>query len=406
MLDSRPSKNKKTGPWKALLYTKDGSSVSLSKFVILFLTDLLLVFVLISGFVQQSSFVTSPTHEIPEQCRQMLSEPAPEPENRLGRIANLVSATEIYKTEYEVFTDKKLSEICKPAVAKLVAVQANEDLKAQVDTWLAVKDKLYLVEAEVAQVESSYETILIAEKAKTNPIKLTAEQKDVKNIYHSRMKLRNILMIQLRSIELDVERYSETKDLYKIIQMNVASRDSFLESIDSAELSYPFRKIASQLMFAFPLFFFSFIGLALGRKKGTTFFELFCYHILLSLIFVVAIFAVYSLIQPLLVAGLEIARNALIVNGLSFLWSYTIFAALVLIAIVIERIISGSLWRKSVLLPSLVKTGRCTMCELKVPDDVAYCPHCGEKLLEKCVHCGHSIHHKSDYCSDCGKPQE
>ena len=387
-----------------MITTKEGSGISLSKFLTLFISDFFLVLVLISGFIEQGSFVTSPLREIPGECRQLFLAPAPEGGSRLARVADLVPADMSYQTQYEVYTDLRLSEICKPGVSKLVAVQENSDLKSQVDTWLGVKEKLKLAEVEVSLVESSYKEILAAEKTKANPKKLTTDQKAVKEKYHTWMKLRNVLFIQLRSIELNVEQYPEIIDLYKTIQLDADSRSSFVESIHTAEIFYPLRKIASQLMFAFPLLLFSLIGLAFGRKKRVPFFELLCYHILFISLSVIMAFSVYFLIQPLLAVGLEIVRSILVVNGLSFLWSYLILVVLLLSVFLVERIMSGALWRNSVLLPSLVKTGRCTKCELKVPDEAVYCPHCGEKLFKNCSHCGHSIHRKSTFCSDCGKP--
>jgi len=370
--------------------------------VVLFL-DLFILNAIFSGLDDHTSQLVTPYETIPQHCRDILIEQDWNQDNRLPRLATIVST---YNQSYYYTQDKTaISDqhaLCQPISTLLTVIKKDNTLSDSLSSYQRTRNQVRQVKTELERSQGAYDTSLleqIADKdvAATQALdQQTSEQKQRLNQLIEQETAIKVLLLENQSIQ----------QFFKLTQDSTrAVKTELISELRRLNFWYPLKRLAMEMAFLLPLIMLFYFWYSNSIKRNKPYQTLVSTH-LLVVAFIPVIFKVMELVydilpQKLLKHLIELLESFKLVA----IWYYLMMVVGILAALALIYFLQKKIFSHQRLMNKRISKGQCQQCGVRLPANNEVCHACGFQQFRPCRHCHNPTYVHSEYCIVCGENQ-
>lgn len=373
--------------------------------MVLFL-DLFILLSIFEGLDDHTRQLTAPAKYIPQQCRDMVIDRDWNRENRLLRIARMVS---VYSGSYLYVDDRPDQHnehpICQPLSRLEREIRYDKALAGRLSEYLRLRNESAQLQREHRRVKGAYDTTLLTEIARDNDAggeTVSLEQR----INETTRKIESLVQRETAMADALLKQEKIAALFAAIEGVADSDRERLLSDLRSLNFWHPVKRLGMEMLFLAPLVAAFYFWNAVSIRKARPFQTLVSSH-LLVVVFIPVLFKIVELVYEIIPKKLlEQVIELLESLNLVAIWHYLLMAAGILASLGLIYLFQKRLFSRERLVARRISKGQCQECGAGLPAGSSACPMCGFSQYRPCPACKRPTHVYGRYCRECGAMQE
>lgn len=379
----------------------DNHPIGKTVLIIVLFLDLFILNAIFSGLDDHTSQLLTPSETIPQHCRDIIIDQDWNQDNRLPRLATIVSS---YNQSYYYIEDTTSINdehtLCQPISTLLSAIKNDNKLSDNLSLYQRTRNQTQQVKSELERSQATYDTSLleaIADKnvASTHALEQqTTEQKNRLNQLIAKETAIKVMLLENQTIQqfLGLTESSTT-----------AMKTELLSELRRLNFWYPLKRLAMEMAFLLPLIMLFYFWYSSSIKRNKPYQTLVSTH-LLVVAFIPVIFKIMELVydilpQKLLKHLIELLESFKLVA----IWYYLMMVIGILAALALIYFLQKKIFSHQRLMNKRISKGQCQQCGVRLPANNKVCHACGYQQFRQCHHCNSPTFVNSEYCIECGE---
>jgi hypothetical protein len=399
--------------------------------VVLFL-DLFILVSIFQGLADHTRQLAKPGDIVPQHCREIVIDENWNENNRLLRIAKIVSNS---RGRYFYAVDRYPAEeehpICMSISVLIRSIEGDKTIADNLSDYLRLRAQITQVKSELGRVSGAYDTSLlgvIAEQSsgadsasrespnmegsnKGRPNSGTSNAGTANSGSTASLKIQvseltnnlNSLVHNESALKLALEQNKHINTLFEVIRSSSETdREKLLAELRNLNFWYPVKRLGMEMLFLLPLAFIFYLWNSKSISANRPYQSLVSSH-LLAIVFIPLLFKLMELVY-------DIVPKKLLAHILDFLeafklvaiWHYSMMIVGILAALGLIYFLQKKIFSHEKIVQKRITKGLCQNCGVRLPAHSPVCPACGFNQYKACEHCGKPTYVFGNYCKECG----
>jgi len=374
--------------------------------VVLFL-DLFILISIFQGLADHTRQLASPSKIVPQHCRDIVIDENWNENNRLFRIARIVSNS---RGRYFYADDRYPVEeehpICMSISVLIQSIEGDKTIADNLSGFLRLRTQTSQLKTELERVSGAYDTSLLGVIAKQRSGSDNSHSRSTASLKIQVSELTNNLNALIHdeaSLKLALEQNQHINTLFKVIESSSESdREELLAELRNLNFWYPVKRLGMEMIFLLPLAFIFYLWNAKSISANRPYQSLVSSH-LLAIVFIPVLFKVMELVYDILPKKLLAHIFAFLeAFKLVAIWHYSMMIAAILAALGLIYFLQKKIFSQEKIVQKRITKGLCQNCGIRLPASSPACPLCGFNQYKACDHCSKPTYVFGKYCKECG----
>jgi hypothetical protein len=380
----------------------DNQPLGKAALVVIVVLDLFILVSIFDGLARHTSQLTRPDEHIPPLCQGLVIDADWNPTNRLGNLAQIVSA--YHASDYmpvEPDASKRQHALCAPVVSAYQAIRDDSGLKRNLEETLDLKRETNELRAELERMKGAYDTTLL-ETIAGQP-QADANTDSIRKALAERTTALNERVRKQELLESSLQQDPRVRALFALVaNVSAADRKALQDELRRLNFWYPAQRLAMEMLFLLPLLGVFYFWNAKSIARSRPFQTLVSSHLLVVVmvpVFLKVVELLYDIIpRKLLKQIIELLESLKLVA----IWHYLLIGVAIVAALALIYLFQKKLFSREKLLQRRIAKGLCQDCGLHLPPGSRHCPACGAAQYRMCSQCNEPTHVHGRYCKACG----
>jgi ribosomal protein L40E len=380
----------------------DNQPLGKAALVVIVFLDLFILVSIFDGLARHTGQLTRPDEHIPPLCQSLAIDSDWNPTNRLGALAQIVSA--YHASDYlpvEPDAGKRQHALCAPIVSAYQAIRDDRGLRRNLEEIVDLRRETNELRAELERMKGAYDTTLL-ESIAGQP-QADADTDSIRKALAEKTTALNERVRKQELLESSLQQDPRVRTLFaRVAQVTEADRKALQDELRRLNFWYPAERLAMEMLFLLPLLGAFYFWNAKSIARNRPFQTLVTSHLLVVVmvpVFFKLVELLYDIIpRKLLKQIIELLESF----NLVAIWHYLLIAVAIVAALALIYLFQKKLFSREKLLQRRIAKGLCQDCGLHLPPGSSHCPACGAAQYRICSQCNAPTHVHGRYCQACG----